>query len=44
VRTRALRAGERATLRVRLPAGTYKWYCPLDGHEGRGMAGRISVG
>jgi uncharacterized cupredoxin-like copper-binding protein len=39
----ALQPGERATVTVRLPAGTYKWYCPLGDHERRGMAGRVRV-
>jgi len=43
VRTRALRPGERATFSVRLPPGTYKWYCPVGDHEQRGMVGRLRV-
>jgi hypothetical protein len=43
VRTRALRPGERAVTSVRLPAGTYKWYCPIGDHEERGMVGRVRV-
>ena len=43
VRTRTLRLGERAVLTVRLPPGTYKWYCPLADHEQRGMVGRVRV-
>ena len=43
VRTRALRPGERATFAVRLPAGRYKWYCPVADHEQRGMAGWLRV-
>ncbi|MEA2255744.1 MAG: Copper binding protein plastocyanin/azurin family, partial [Solirubrobacteraceae bacterium] len=23
--------------------GTYEWYCPIDGHRGRGMEGKIAV-
>jgi uncharacterized cupredoxin-like copper-binding protein len=42
-RTRALRPGERATFSVRLPPGTYKWYCPVGDHEHRGMVGRLRV-
>jgi hypothetical protein len=42
-RTRALSPGERATITVRLPPGTYKWYCPLADHEHRGMVGRVRV-
>ncbi|MBA3329219.1 MAG: hypothetical protein H0T43_13055, partial [Solirubrobacterales bacterium] len=42
-RTPALRPGQATTLTVELPAGTYKWYCPLADHELRGMAGRVRV-
>ena len=43
VRTRVLRPGQRTMLSVRLPAGTYKWYCPVADHEQRGMTGRLRV-
>jgi uncharacterized cupredoxin-like copper-binding protein len=43
VRTAALVPGERAIIAVRLPPGTYKWYCPLGDHEQRGMVGRVRV-
>ncbi len=43
VRTRALRPGERAVMSIRLPPGTYKWYCPIADHEARGMVGRLRV-
>ena len=43
VSTAALRPGQRATFSVRLPPGTYKWYCPLADHEERGMVGRLRV-
>jgi plastocyanin len=42
-RTQTLRPGERTTITVRLPPGTYKWYCPVADHERRGMAGRVRV-
>ncbi|HWC26778.1 MAG TPA: hypothetical protein VG474_09355 [Solirubrobacteraceae bacterium] len=42
-RTRPLLPGERATFTVRLPPGTYRWYCPLADHEQRGMVGRVRV-
>lgn len=35
--------GRRAVLRIRLPAGTYKLYCPVDDHQRRGMVGRLRV-
>jgi hypothetical protein len=43
VRTRALLPGQRETLSIRLPPGTYKWYCPIADHEQRGMVGRLRV-
>lgn len=43
VATEALRPGQRATFSVRLPPGTYKWYCPVADHEERGMVGRLRV-
>ena len=42
-RTPALRLGERGVFTVRLPPGTYKWYCPIADHEQRGMVGRVRV-
>lgn len=43
VSTVRLRPGERRTIAVRLPPGTYKWLCPLADHEQRGMVGRIRI-
>jgi plastocyanin len=43
VRSVALRPGERTTIEVRLPPGTYKWLCPIGDHEQRGMVGRVRV-
>jgi plastocyanin len=42
-RTQTLTPGERTTVEVRLPPGTYKWYCPVADHERRGMVGRVRV-
>lgn len=42
-RSGALRPGERTTLELRLPPGTYRWLCPIADHERRGMTGRIRV-
>lgn len=42
-RTQTLRPGERTTVSVRLPPGTYKWYCPIGDHERRGMVGRVKI-
>ena len=43
ISTDALRPGQRAAFSVRLPPGTYKWYCPIADHEERGMVGRLRV-
>ena len=43
VRTPSLRRGERGSIAVRLPPGTYRWYCPIADHEQRGMVGRVRV-
>jgi uncharacterized cupredoxin-like copper-binding protein len=43
VRTVTLRPGERTTLLVRLPPGTYKWLCPIADHAQRGMVGHVRV-
>lgn len=43
VSTPVLRPGEQSTITLRLPPGTYKWYCPLADHERRGMVGRVRV-
>ncbi len=43
VRTRALVPGERVTLTLTLPAGTFKWACPIANHEQLGMTGRVRV-
>jgi uncharacterized cupredoxin-like copper-binding protein len=43
VRSVALRPGERTTISLRLPRGTYKWYCPIADHERRGMVGQVRV-
>ncbi|MEA2493238.1 MAG: hypothetical protein QOJ29_1149 [Thermoleophilaceae bacterium] len=40
-----LEPGRSATLEADLDKpGTYTWYCPLDGHRGKGMSGSITVG
>jgi uncharacterized cupredoxin-like copper-binding protein len=43
VSSKTLAPGERRTIQVRLPPGTYKWFCPLADHERRGMVGRVKV-
>jgi uncharacterized cupredoxin-like copper-binding protein len=37
--------GSSGTLTVTLPkAGTYEIYCPVDGHKGLGMEGKVTIG
>jgi hypothetical protein len=43
IRTPALRPGEQATIALRLPRGTYRWYCPIGDDARRGMVGRVRV-
>ena len=38
-----LKAGEKTSLTLSLPAGTYNVYCPLPGHADRGMKGTLTV-
>ena len=40
---RPLGPGQRGTLEVDLPRGTYEWYCPIDGHKQLGMKGTVTV-
>jgi uncharacterized cupredoxin-like copper-binding protein len=41
----AIQPGESATLTVDLSkAGSYEMYCPIDGHEAKGMKGIVRVG
>lgn len=37
-------AGQTQTGSYTLPAGTYKFYCSIPGHESAGMVGTIEVG
>lgn len=41
--TPAIPPGEGSAIRIDLPRGTYKWYCPIGDHEQRGMVGRVRV-
>jgi plastocyanin len=43
-KTRTLEPGESANLEVTLRDGTYRVYCPVDGHAEQGMETRITVG
>jgi uncharacterized cupredoxin-like copper-binding protein len=43
--TDSIQPGQSATLTVQLAkAGSYEMYCPIDGHEDKGMKGAITVG
>jgi uncharacterized cupredoxin-like copper-binding protein len=35
--------GGTSTVTVKLKAGTYDFYCPVDGHRGAGMEGKLTV-
>jgi plastocyanin len=44
VKTGAVAPGRTAQLKVALTKpGRYAWYCPIDGHKGRGMVGTVIV-
>jgi uncharacterized cupredoxin-like copper-binding protein len=44
VKTAAIEPGKSATLKADLSkAGSYEWYCPIDGHKKNGMEGKITV-
>ncbi len=38
-----LKAGEKTTLTISLPAGKYQVYCPIPGHADQGMKGTLTV-
>ena len=38
-----LSGGQSIDLTVNLPAGTYKYYCTIPGHEAAGMVGQLTV-
>lgn len=40
--TPLLDPGESTAFTVELPAGTYEVYCPVPGHEDKGMAGTVT--
>ncbi|HYT52874.1 MAG TPA: cupredoxin domain-containing protein [Gaiellaceae bacterium] len=43
-KTSSIQPGQSATLTVELAkAGSYEMYCPIDGHEDKGMKGAITV-
>jgi plastocyanin len=44
VKSKTLSPGASQTLTVNLKPGTYDMYCPIDGHKGKGMVGKLVVG
>lgn len=42
--TTTLKAGQRETLTVDLPEGTYTFYCPVGNHRAQGMETTVTVG
>jgi uncharacterized cupredoxin-like copper-binding protein len=36
--------GTTTTFTAKLQAGSYQWYCPIDGHKKKGMKGAFTVG
>jgi uncharacterized cupredoxin-like copper-binding protein len=43
LRSRRLSPGDSTHLKVDLPAGRYRWYCPIDDHATKGMTGSVTV-
>jgi plastocyanin len=41
--TEEIKPGQSAELKVKLNAGTYELYCPVDGHAEEGMEGKLTV-
>jgi uncharacterized cupredoxin-like copper-binding protein len=41
--TEQIQPGQSAELKVKLGAGTYELYCPVDGHKEEGMEGKVIV-
>ena len=41
--TQEIQPGQSAKLKVKLEAGTYELYCPVDGHKEEGMEGKVMV-
>jgi plastocyanin len=39
-----IQPGSSGSFKADLPAGEYKWYCPVPGHEDLGMKGKLTVG
>lgn len=43
VRSRNIKPGSSARMKVDVPPGRYTWYCPVGDHEVRGMTGTVTV-
>jgi uncharacterized cupredoxin-like copper-binding protein len=43
-RSDTISPGQSTSITVDLKAGTYRMYCPIDGHQKLGMVGKITVG
>jgi uncharacterized cupredoxin-like copper-binding protein len=41
--TEEIQPGQSAELKVKLEAGNYELYCPVDGHKEEGMEGKVIV-
>ena len=41
--TEGIEPGQSAELKLKLKAGTYELYCPVDGHAEEGMEGELTV-
>ena len=41
--TEEIQPGQSAELKVKLEAGTYELYCPVDAHKEEGMEGKVIV-
>jgi uncharacterized cupredoxin-like copper-binding protein len=41
--TQEIQPGQSAELKVKLEAGTYELYCPVDDHKEEGMEGKVIV-
>ena len=42
-KTKEIQPAQSAELKVKLDAGTYELYCPVDGHKEEGMEGKVIV-
>jgi uncharacterized cupredoxin-like copper-binding protein len=43
-KTKHVEPGKSADLTIELKTGQYEMYCPVDGHKGKGMETKITVG